>query len=83
MTMQIQISTQLNQELQSQAALRGKSPEALVLEAVQEKFSPGAAAKPLDFDEWSALLQKTIDLHPRVEHEIDVSRESIYKGRGE
>jgi hypothetical protein len=83
MTMQIQIPSLLVQELQSQAALSGKSPEALVLEAVQDKYLPASAIKSLPFEEWSALLQKTIELHPPVNHELDVSRESIYEGRGE
>ena len=35
---------------------------------------------PEDFRKW---LDSWVKLHPRVEHEVDVSRESIYEGCGE
>jgi len=46
----------------------------------QEQIRTPLPTFPEDFRKW---LDSWIKLHPRVEHEVDVSRESIYEGCGE
>jgi hypothetical protein len=50
------------------------SLQAEVESARSKQISPGS------FAEW---LQQWANRHPRLEHEIDISRESIYAGCGE
>jgi hypothetical protein len=49
-------------------------------EKLQEDIPKPSISSSDDFSEW---LDSWIKLHPRVEHEVDVSRESIYEGCGE
>ena len=50
------------------------SLQAEVESALSKQFSPGS------FAEW---LQQWSNRHPQLEHDIDISRESIYAGCGE
>jgi hypothetical protein len=83
MTLQIELPTQLEQQLIQESAISGKPLDKLVVQTLQERFSTASTPKTLSLEEWNSLLQETIELHPQAEHELDVSRESIYEGRGE
>ncbi len=43
----------------------------------------GDSAPALDKEEWKTRLRDWSARHPSRTHEVDVSRESIYSGRGE
>lgn len=78
MTINIDIPAELEAQLREEAALSGNSLDKLVLKTLLEKYTSTAENKPATFEEWDSLLQETIDLHPQVARELDVSRDSIY-----
>jgi len=83
MTMHLELPPQLVEQLRQRAATTGEAPEAIVLQALQEKFTPEPVRPRLSPEEFAAKLQEIMDLHPRVTHFVDDSRESIYEGCGE
>jgi hypothetical protein len=84
MTLELHLSPEIETRLFAQAALTGRAPEALALEALEEKLSDQAAVRPDQGPaEWRAQLAAWIGLHPIVDHFVDDSRDSIYEGRGE
>lgn len=83
MSIKIDLSPEVEQQLQRYSAREGKSPEQLVQELLNEKFGVFPVRKKLSREEFAAQLEKIIKLHPQVDHFVDDSRESIYEGRGE
>jgi hypothetical protein len=83
----------IEQQLKERAARVGQTPEEylreLALHAIAASGSdvPGPAlAYPAGFsspEERSTAIHAWADSHPRIDHCVDDSRESIYAGRGE
>jgi hypothetical protein len=71
--------------LRQQAALAGKSLEALALEALEAKLEEGDdPSVMLAADTWNAKFDEFLANLPRTAATfVDDSRESIYEGRGE
>ena len=61
----------------------GKDAEALTLEALREKLSNDDVPAMLPLDEWHARFDALIASMPQGNPNADLSRESIYNGRGE
>jgi len=86
MTLNLDLSPEVEAQIRKLAASRGQNVEAVVLQAVTEKLAEADTLSPPvspNNDEWRKKLQALIDLHPVVTHFVDDSRESIYAGRGE
>ncbi len=85
MTLNLNLSSEIEAKIRRQAAVSGQDVEAFVLEAVAEKLgdvdSPSSSLSNNGSD-WLQKLQACIDLHPVVTCFVDDSRESIYAGRG-
>jgi hypothetical protein len=84
MTLTLHIPTELEAKLREQAKAEGKPPEDLALEALQDKLASSDSSTvmlPRAFwkREFEALLAST----PNGNVEADLSRASIYEGRGE
>lgn len=86
MTLELQLSTEIEAKLRQRATTEGVDLADFVLRAVAEKLadadsklgSPAPNAK-----EWGDKLRKLIELHPTAASTVDDSRDSIYAGRGE
>jgi hypothetical protein len=85
MNIDLHLSEHTQAILRQHAALTGKSIDDLVQEAVEERFSEDEIEQTqnLSTSEWKARLRKWAASHPAQGHFVDVSRESIYRGRGE
>jgi hypothetical protein len=84
MKLTIQLTPETEAKLRDQAALVGKAPEELALEALEERLAAtvsGPTAVPAE--QWVADFRAWAEGHRRLLHEADDSRESIYAGRGE
>lgn len=85
MTLKLQLSPDVEAKLRERAALLGRTPETLVLEAVEEKLAAAAETDEL-FSPSLRLAEfgKWFESHPASKANVlDDSRESIYDGRGE
>lgn len=84
MNLKIEVPANLEPLLRERAAQAGVPVESFVLQAVTEQLAatdaPGAA---IGAEEFSAWLRQWAAQFPKLDHEIDDSRESIYAGRGE
>ena len=67
----------LEEYLQRLAAREAETPESMAADAVIA-YPPGFSP-----EERSKAIREWAESHPRVEHFVDDSRESIYAGRGE
>ena len=67
----------LEEYLQRIAAREAEGPEATTVETAIA-YPPGFSA-----EERSKAIREWAERHPRVDHVVDDSRESIYAGRGE
>jgi hypothetical protein len=82
MTLTLHLTPETENKLREWAILTGKQPEAVALEALQEKLSDGIVSLPqaasmAEFQTWFAA-------HPCSQSRaLDDSRESIYAERGE
>ena len=87
MTLEISLAPEVIAKLRERAAAEGKDMESFVREAVEKVLSsPDETAhenEQLSAERWSAEWHAWADSHPKVDHFVDDSRESIYAGRGE
>jgi hypothetical protein len=84
MMLKLQIPPDVEAALIDQAARLGVTPETLAIDALKERFGAKSARKrQRRHAAWVARLTALIDLHPRVNHLVDDSRDSIYDGCGE
>jgi len=90
MSLNIQLTPEVEAKLRARAEAEGKDPAAFALEAVTEKLAgpngSGSHAAAHDrLDAWERFVtemrQHAKNLPPH--HFVDDSRESIYEGRGE
>jgi predicted transcriptional regulator len=72
-------------KLRQMAQRTGKAPEAVALEALDEKLADAEPASvERSRDAWLAELRTWVSSHPVSQAKtVDDSRESIYAGRGE
>ena len=90
MTLTISLPPTTQARLREMAAATGKSIEALVLEAIEDRIAkPDVATQPLTgeawtaaFNEWMRRVEERRSMYPPG-YTADDSRESIYEGRGE
>ncbi|HEY3245702.1 MAG TPA: hypothetical protein VGM03_20345 [Phycisphaerae bacterium] len=88
MTLQIELSPEVEAKLREAADISGRGVAALVIEAVEDRFAPDVHANAEDparltANEWAAELDAWAVSHPRYDGFVDDSRESIYAWRGE
>lgn len=84
MNLILHLSADLEAKLREQAQAARKAPEDLALEALEEKFADEAASSAmLPPDVWLAEFRAFTAASPRGNVNADISRESIYEGRGE
>lgn len=72
--------------LLQRAAAVGQDVAVFIREFATENLVPQTASirpRKTSHEEFRQRLDAWISLHPRVAHELDVSRESVYEGRGE
>lgn len=81
MTLTIQLTPETEVRLREWANLTGKNPEALALQALDEKLA--AESIPLPHDASAAEFERWFAAHPASQTSaLDDSREGIYEGRG-
>jgi hypothetical protein len=82
MNLVLQISAEAEAKLNEQARSLGKAPEALALEALQDRLSGEDASQPiLPPDEWLRQFDAWVRGHESRNPRVDDSRESIYPDR--
>ena len=86
MNIELRLSSEDEQALRKHIASTGGDVETYVSDVVAESLQSelqtarNTRTRPGTFAE---RLRAWAERHPRLDHEIDVSRESIYAGRGE
>lgn len=85
MTLTIELTGEIEQRLNEQAAASGRDVPSFVQQILAEHFViPAAANAPRRSPaEFRATLRDVIALHPPSRHFVDDSRESVYAGCGE
>ncbi len=85
MNLILQLSPTTEAKLRQQASREGRLPEAIALEALEERleFALDRPESPPAADEWVRRVRAVAASLPRGNPDADFSRESIYEGRGE
>ena len=84
MNLTLHLPPELEAKLCEQAKAKGKPPEELVLEALEEKLmAEREVGSTLPPDAWLREFRAFTASFPRGNVNADLSRESIYEGRGE
>jgi predicted transcriptional regulator len=84
MNLTVHLSPELEAKLREQARATGKPPEDLVLEALQDKLAmPEDASVMLPRSIWKQEFQALLESMPDGNVDADLSRASVYEGRGE
>lgn len=85
MNVSIYFPEEIEQSLRSRAAASGQDVETFVRQLVTQQLleDEPAAARQTSVAEFEKRLDAWINLHPKLDHAVDDSRESIYAGRGE
>jgi hypothetical protein len=83
MTLTLHLTPATEANLKAESARTGKRPEILALEAVEDKFSPEAAGAALSLDAWQSKFDALLATMPSGNPDADLSRDSIYQGRGQ
>jgi hypothetical protein len=84
MHLSLNLTPETESRLRAQAAHSGKSVETLALEAIQEKLtSDEESSRDLPYEAWKVKFDQLISSMPQGNPTADLSRESIYEGRGE
>jgi hypothetical protein len=82
MTLTLHIPTELEFKLHQLAKAEGKPPEELALEALQDKLSDNSSVM-LPRNVWRQEFDALLASMPNGNVEADLSRASVYEGRGE
>lgn len=77
----LNLNAETEARLREQADLTGKSPEALALEALQEKLSGEMPFETLSTEEWLSQFDAWVSEQRSRNPQFDDSRESIYPDR--
>ncbi|MCA9048093.1 MAG: hypothetical protein KDA89_05160 [Planctomycetaceae bacterium] len=86
MNIELRLPTDVEQALQRRAAESGDNIENIVTEIVVETLRADVVTEcqqPSQGTAFGDWLKTWGNRHPRLDREADVSRESIYSGRGE
>lgn len=85
MTLTLNLSPELEQQIRKAADSAGEDVESFVLQAVHARLGGGGVANGVLDDKlaWRQLFDAWLASRTPVEHFVDDSRESIYEGRGE
>lgn len=84
MNLTLHLNTEMEARLREISQQTGKEPEALAIEALQEKLADhNGATADISADEWLKKFREWIASMPQGNPDADFSRESIYEGRGE
>lgn len=86
MKINIEFPPELEAELLQLAAAAGTDIASFIEQIVESSVAPRRGSESQQQgpqQNFEQRLDAWISLHPRVKHEVDVSRESIYQGRGE
>jgi hypothetical protein len=82
MNLTLHLTPETEARLKVQAALLGKRPEELALEALQDKLSGDAPSSPtLTTEEWLRQFDAWVSDHESRNPRVDDSRETIYPDR--
>jgi hypothetical protein len=85
MNLQIHIPDELEDQLREHAGAVGEDLESFVIHAVENSLAnltPATTVERPSRERWFAELKAWAESHPRVNHFVDDSRESIYPDRG-
>ena len=85
-TMILNIPESTAQKLNARATSEGRDAASLVIELVEQGLceqSNPKAYQQLSHEDWLREFEDWVNSHPKVDVVLDVSRESIYEGRGE
>jgi hypothetical protein len=83
MTIKLSFSASTEAKLKEQAAASGRDVAEYVTDIVETAIETEIENGKLTPDQRAAQWRKWAESHPKVEHFVDDSRESIYDGRGE
>lgn len=84
MNLTLHLSPELEAKLRDQAKATGKPPEDLALEALQEKLEmPEDVSVMLPRSVWKEEFDALLGSMPDANVDADLSRASVYEGRGE
>lgn len=82
MNLTLHLTAEEEAKLKQQAAMTGKRPEQLALEALQDKLSGEPISPPLlSPEEWLPQFDAWVGDHPSRNPHFDDSRDSIYPDR--
>ncbi len=82
MNLTLHLTPETEAKLKEQAALSGKKPEELALEALQDKLEAESVSAPsLSTDEWLRQFDAWVSDHRSRNPRVDDSRDSIYPDR--
>ncbi len=82
MHLTLRLTPELETELKAQAALTGKPPEELILEALRDKFaSEPMPTTKLSTEEWRRQFESWVGSLESRNPNVDDSRESMYPDR--
>jgi hypothetical protein len=84
-TLTLHIPTELESKLHQHAKAEGKPPELLALEALQDKLATASdnSSAVLSRSLWKREFEALLATMPDGSVEADLSRASVYEGRGE
>lgn len=84
MNLTLHLSPELEAKLLEQARATGKPPVDLALEALQEKLAmPEDVSAMLPRSVWKQEFEALLESMPDGNVDADLSRASVYEGRGE
>jgi hypothetical protein len=83
MSLTVQLSPEMELKLREQAALAGKQPERIALEAIEEKLNAAVDfAQRLSKEEWHRRFDALVASMPQGNLNANLSRDSVYDDRG-
>ena len=83
MNLLLHLPPETESRLLEQSHATGKDVEVVALEALRDKLARDDAPPMLPLEEWHARFDALLASMPRGNPNADLSRESIYNGRGE
>jgi hypothetical protein len=82
MSLEIRIPPEMEQDVRERASAAGEDVQTFVIKVVQASLVAPNTAPQQGTPEWRAEFKAWVEGHPKIEHEVDDSRESIYDDRG-
>lgn len=86
MDIRLHLPKALEEKLLDVVCQTGKTTEAFVLDAIEEKLLESETSQNgsnQSLDAWKKELEMCVALHPQVEGDVDDSRDRIYADSGE